>query len=481
MSNNKIRVCICGAGLAGTMVASLIATLGDLFEIHVFEKRSDPTEQEEEKLDALDAFGRSTSATKRSINLALSHRGQSALTELGLLEEAMKDTVPMPGRVIHTDKNGTTTYQAYGKPHEAIHSVGRATLNNLLLNKAKNSSNVKLYFKRTIKKMDTKSGKVIFTSTENEKDIEMQFDLLIGADGAYSMTRDLMLRQNRTNFSRNYIAHGYKELCIPPSKDGDYALNQPNGLHIWPRGNFMLIALPNADKSFTATLFAPYEGADGFDSVDPNSDDDIQGYFARHFPEMLTLMPDLIKDYRDNPVGSLVTIRVNPWHVGNSKGSKAVLIGDAAHAVVPFYGQGMNAAFEDGLMLYEMLKASINTGGSGIREKVLNTVEAFATLRRPSADGLADLALEHYADMAANTASSFYLLQKRLEAVLHDWLPTYFVPIYTMVSFTRTPYHEAIKRAEVQDIYTSWTLSIIGGGLAAATGLGLYKFMNNRQ
>jgi len=465
----KLRVCVVGAGLAGTMCASLLDTL-DIFEIDLYEKRPDPATEVEEDGTAQDAFGRSTSATKRSINLALSFRGQCALRELGLYDEAMQDTVPMPGRVIHTDKDGGTTYQAYGKPGQAIHSVSRQGLNNLLLKQARQSKNVRVHFSCAVKKLDTKAGKVDFTDGTSK-----EFDLIIGADGAYSMTRDLMLRENRTSFSRDYIAHGYKELCIP-AVGGDYALENPHGLHIWPRGHHMLIALPNADKSFTATLFAPYRGANGFDAVDADNADEIKTYFAANFPEMLTLMPNLVDDYKTNPVGSLVTIRVNPWHVGTH--TKTVLIGDAAHAVVPFFGQGMNAAFEDGLQLFEHIRdATISLGANSTftKDKLSKVVEAFATARKPAADGLADLCVEHYHDMASNTASTLYLIQKKLEAVLHDLVPSHFTPLYTMVAFTRTPYHEAISRAERQDFYTSMAVWAAVGATAVLGGMGLWN------
>jgi kynurenine 3-monooxygenase len=375
----KGTVGVIGAGLAGNMVAALLAKLG--FSVMLFEKRTD--ERKEQENFSTSAFGTSTSAVKRSVNLALSYRGQIALKELGLLDEAMVSAIRMPCRIIHS-VDGTVTKQAYGKPDEAIWSVGRQTLNQLLMKASENIHGVTVKFGYTLLSADAKTGRCVFQTIDNVKE-EYTFDLVIGADGAYSAVRECMLKQGRINFSRTYIDHGYKELTIPPisittttttaavattaaattaaatsgvkTPTTDYAVSDYHGLHIWPRGRFMLIALPNPDKSFTATLFAPYTGPDGFDSIDPSQPDQIKQYFTTHFPDVLPIMPDLVNDYQDNPVGSLLTVRVDPWNQG-----KLLLLGDAAHAVVPFYGQGMNAAFEDAVRFYRLVKGAMERG-----------------------------------------------------------------------------------------------------------------------
>lgn len=463
-----MKVCIVGAGLAGTLTAALLSKLG--FKVYIYEKRPDPRVQDEELLTS--EFGASTSATKRSINLALSHRGMEALKELGVLEAAMEKSIRMPCRVIH-GTNGEQTTQAYGKSDQAIYSVGRQHINLVLLEfLSRSNSNVEIAFSTTL--VDVDSDGTVVLKDVNDVTFSVQFDLVLGADGAYSKVRSSILRKSRTNFDRYFIDHGYKELTIPPNKDNEYALSHVEGLHIWPRGKFMLIALPNPDKSFTATLFAPYKGKDGFDSIDPNSAEDVENYFARHFPDVVPLMPSLCEDYKQNPVGSLITVRTDPWNYG-----KVLLIGDAAHAVVPFYGQGMNAAFQDGLMLYRLLKKKLKNKKMS-EMNLSQDIEEFSKLRQPAANALADLCLEHYHDMAANTASSFYLIQKKVESVINWMFPQFFVPLYTLVAFTETPYHEAVEIANTQDQWMRMiTLTGLGSlGVFTAFGLFLLKTRN---
>jgi kynurenine 3-monooxygenase len=438
------------------MTAVLLGKLG--YKVTVFEKRNDFSDSGSISSE----FGASTSAVKRSINLALSYRGMAALAEVGLLDDAMKDAIRMPGRVIHS-KDGGVVKQAYGKADEAIWSVGRQTLNLMLLRKAASAGpNVQFHFGRSLSSVDAVTGSCVFESTSTGSLENYTFDLIIGSDGAFSAVREQMLRQGRVSFSRSYIAHGYKELTIPPvqspgSSQPEYALKDFEGLHIWPRGQFMLIALPNPDKSFTATLFAPWRGEDGFDSVDANDGQAVVSHFKRHFPDVLPLMPDLAEDYRQNPVGSLQTVRTDPWQLG-----RVVLLGDAAHAIVPFFGQGMNAAFQDALMLYQIIKkrqedaAAADTAKSSSSSVVdlVDLVDAaaeFARIRTPAANSLADLSLDHYHDMASNTASTFYLLQKKVEAGLHFLFPKLFLPMYSMVAFSDVPYHEAVARSRRQD------------------------------
>jgi len=483
-------------------------------QVSIYEKRGDYCCLEKDPVGVelhSKAFGTSTSATKRSINLALSERGMIALKEVGALDTVMQHAVRMPCRVIHSI-NRPDVKQAYGQANEAIWSVGRKLINRTLLQMAERDVNVQLFFDYSyvscsdegICTFESSSGRVVTDS----------FDLVIGADGAYSSVRDSMLRKGRINFSRQYIGHGYKELCIPPvltpvlggeqSYVEDYALSNPEGLHIWPRKEFMLIAIPNPDKSFTATLFAPYKGNSctpqtytqqcmtmqcavvhaighcGFNTVQPDDEQQVRSYFEEFFPDVLAVAPDICCDYRDNPVGSLVTIRTDPWTLG-----RILLIGDAAHAVVPFYGQGMNAAFQDGYLLYQVVRSALEqssatAAGKGRPEKIdLQTCAVqFSTRRLPAANVLADLCLEHYADMASNTASSLYLLRKKIEAALGALFPKTFVPLYTMIAFRDIPYDEALRRAHQQEAWVSRIIALHVSllGICAAAGVAWHRW-----
>jgi kynurenine 3-monooxygenase len=352
-------VAVIGAGLSGSMIAIFLRKLG--YNIVIFEKRPNFNTDNSDSISS--EFGTSTSATRRSINLALSHRGMAALDEVHLLNEVMDQAIRMPKRIIHLD-DGKIIYQPYGKSTEAIFSVGRQSLNCLLLHEiskfeyANFGGTFRVYYDYTLIDVN-RDGKCTFRKQDGSIEC-FEFDFVFGADGAYSVTRDCMLKRSRINFSREYIIHGYKELTIPAIWENDeakYAMEDYHGLHIWPRGKFMLIALPNPDKTFTATLFSPYitapneEGMNwiknlyldshiihplvgGFDSIDGNEPNAITSFFKRYFPDAAKLMPNVVEDYQTNPVGSLLTVRVSPWNQG-----KILLLGDAAHAVVPFYGQ----------------------------------------------------------------------------------------------------------------------------------------------
>jgi kynurenine 3-monooxygenase len=478
--SKQATVAVVGAGLAGTMVAVLLSRLN--YKVELYEKRDDPRIAQKEAEDDAE-FGRSTNASKRSINLALSKRGQDSLEEIGCLDGVMKDAIRMPGRVIHqlgSDRSSDRIVkQAYGTPDQAIWSVSREGINLRMLNQASDeSANVTTFFNHALKSLDNATGHCIFYDEVSKRDVSKHFDLVVGADGAYSAVRDQMLRQGRIDFSRTFIAHGYKELCIPPKIGADgkptFALDDHEGLHIWPRGEFMLIALPNPDFSFTATLFAPYHGEDGFDSVDASNATAVNAYFNKHFPDVVPLIPDLQAEFKNNPVGSLVSNKVGTWRKG-----KVLLIGDAAHAVVPFYGQGMNAAFEDCLILYNTLKdlmASRHEDDKLTAELLLAGAEKFATDRKPAGYALADICLEHYHDMAANTASNLYLFRKKMEATLHYLFPKSFVPIYTLVAFTTTPYHHVVEATEKYEKVTNRltnSLLALGGGVLS---FGAFQF-----
>lgn len=446
------KVGVIGAGLAGLMIASLLERLG--FDVSVYEKRY--LEEDEDDKGHKDVFGAAKSATKRSINLALSYRGICALEEVGILEKVMEHAIRMPKRIIH---NGQSIInQAYGKSDETLWSVGRQTINRLLAYELlKKKSSVKLFYGYTLLSIE-KGGICVFT--KNDRNIKEKFDLVIGADGAFSIVREHCLKISRTNFSRIFVSHGYKELTIPPKVDENgvrhYALSDPNGLHIWPKGVFMLIALPNPDKSFTATLFAPYVGEHGFNAfrhptTGAYDEDKIISFFEIFFPDVSQVMPHLVEDYKSNPVGSLVTVKVNPWLT-----DKFLLMGDAAHAVVPFYGQGMNAAFEDALQFYRLLKSELldPVTGKAIATSEIDlcvVAEMFQKQRIPSTDTLADLCVEHFHDMSSNTASLLYLALRRCETVLQEWFPNTFTSLYRMIAFTTIPYDVALRKSNQQN------------------------------
>lgn len=448
-------VCVVGAGLSGSLAALLLAQLPNTV-VHVFEKRPNPLV---DTAQGSSAFGSSVSAVKRSINLALSHRGiisLQACANKDIFRQCMEDAIRMPCRVIHTIGSAhETTKQQYGTKDDAIWSVSRQKLNSVLLEHMQVHPNIVVKFNHSLSSC-AEDGSCTFKNGDNNLLEKSAYDLVVGADGAYSSTRDQMLRMSRINFSRTYVTHGYKELSIP-SFNGEFALADHQGLHIWPRKEFMLIALPNADKSFTATLFAPFHGPDGFDNVDSSSDQAIGDYFVKYFPDVVPHMPDMVNDFRANPVGSLLTVRTSPWNHG-----RVVLIGDAAHAVVPFYGQGMNAGFEDALILYTILR-------DASWDRIEDSLSKFSTSRSASTNALADLCLEHYDDMASNTTSASYLLNKKMEAFLYWLFPSAFVPLYSMVAFSNAPYDEAVRRAAAHDKFVS---RIVNTSLVVA-GLGL--------
>ena len=376
-------------------------------------------------------FGAATDSQKRSINLALSHRTQCALRQLGLEDAVMAGVVPMRCRAMHAE-DGSLFTQPYGTPEQAIFSVPRTGLNEVLLDAAE-AEGVVFSFDTALLRVTADPAAVVSRGGATE---ELAAKAVFGADGAYSRVRASMMRMQNMDFNQHYIKHGYKELTIEPGPSGEWPLPTHEALHIWPRPDFMLIALPNADKSFTCTLFAPFETFAELDAVPPA---ELVAWFERQFGDAVPLLGDIPAQWSANPTSSLVTMRVKPWNVG----SKVCLIGDAAHAVVPFYGQGMNCAAEDALSFDEMLG---KCGGD-----LGKAIPAWAAERQPAGDGLADLSYANYAEMRSHTADPGFLLQKRVEGWLHAVLPETWIPQYTMVAFTRIPYHEAKARAEAQD------------------------------
>jgi kynurenine 3-monooxygenase len=406
------RVAIVGAGLTGPLLAIFLARRGH--QVTLYERRPDPRRAD---LDA-----------GRSINLALSVRGIDALERAGLADAVLAKALPMRGRILH-DTAGGTAFQSYSADGQrAINSVSRAGLNRQLVDAAAGEASVEFRFDHRLTGLDHERGEVRFDTPDGA--VSAGHDVVIGADGAYSVVRERLTHVEGTDFSQTFLPWGYKELSIP-ARDGDFALD-PGALHIWPRGGSMMIALPNLDRSFTATLFWPNEGPSGFAGLD--SDEAIAARFRRDYPDALATMPDLPAQFREHPVGSLVTVHCWPWVRG-----RTALIGDAAHAIVPFYGQGMNCGFED---VVELDRCLAETG-----DDWATALPRYAERRRPNADAIADLALDNFVEMRDRVASPVFRTQKRAEHALERRLPEHFVSLYELVSFSTVPYSQVRRRA----------------------------------
>ena len=409
-----------GSGLAGGLLAAFLGRRG--YEVDLFERRPDPR--------AGNTVG------GRSINLALSTRGIHALEQIGIAGEVMQHAIPMPGRMIH-DKSGALHFSPYDRdPTKCINSIGRGALNTVVIEAAQRYSNVRVSFNHRCTEVDLEKPAAQMVEVETNEVVESRADAIIGVDGAFSAVRRSMQKLDRFEYSQSYLAHGYKELTIPPAANGSWQMEK-NALHIWPRKSFMMIALPNPDGSFTCTLFWEFEGPGSFATT--RSDSDVARFFEEEFPDTVPLMPALLQDFRDNPTGSLVTIRCAPWCYED----KVALLGDAAHAVVPFYGQGMNAAFEDCVVLDECLARFPNDRRRAFAE--------YFARRKANADALADLAVENFVEMRDKTASRTFRAKKKLDHLLEGFLPGIYLPRYTMVTFTLIPYAEAASRARRQD------------------------------
>jgi kynurenine 3-monooxygenase len=408
-----------GSGLAGGLLAAYLGRRG--YEVDLYERRADPRE--------------GNIVGGRSINLAISTRGIHALEQIGIAEEALQHAIPMRGRMIH-DRAGELHFSPYDvDPKKCINSIGRAALNSTVIEAAQRHTNVRVHFNHNCTGVDIDAA-VAHLEIANGA-VTARGDAVIGVDGAFSSVRQSMQMQiNRFEYDESYLAHGYKELTIPPGLDGTWRMEK-NALHIWPRKSFMMIALPNPDGSFTCTLFWEFEGPRSFATT--KTDDDVRQFFEEEFPDAVPLMPGLIDDFRNNPTGSLVTVRCAPWFYRD----KTCLVGDAAHAVVPFYGQGMNAAFEDCVVLDECLEQFPEN-----RERAF--IEYFRR-RKENADALADLAIGNFIEMRDKTASKVFRAKKKLDHALEAALPGKYLPLYTMVTFTKIPYAAAARRARLQD------------------------------
>jgi len=425
-----------GSGLAGGLLAAYLGRRG--YNVDLYERRADPRE--------------GNIVGGRSINLAISTRGIHALEQIGIAEEALKCAIPMRGRMIH-DKSGALHFAPYDvDPNKCINSIGRAALNTTVIEAAQRYPNVRVHFNHKCTEVDLDSA-VAHLETVNGP-VTAQGDAIIGVDGAFSAVRNSMqLEIASFQYDESYLAHGYKELTIPPGADGSWQMEK-NALHIWPRKSFMMIALPNPDGSFTCTLFWEFEGPRSFAST--KTDEAVHRFFEEEFPDAVPLMPTLLNDFRNNPTGSLVTIRCAPWFYRD----KVCLVGDAAHAVVPFYGQGMNAAFEDCVVLDECLQKFPQHREHAFAE--------YFHRRKQNADALADLAIGNFIEMRDKTASKTFRAKKKLDHALEAALPGIYLPLYTMVTFTRIPYATAAKRARIHDLLMYAILLLIAAILVAA-------------
>jgi kynurenine 3-monooxygenase len=428
----KPRFTIVGAGLAGALMACHLGKAGHAVEL--YEKRPDPRGHEQER--------------GRSINLALSVRGIQALREVGLAEEVLRNAIPLRGRMIHS-RTGRLAFQPYGKDDsESIHSVSRAGLNLTLLNAAAHYDSVRLFFQHKCTGLNWHTGELEFIAGPARTAAKVVAEMVIGADGVYSAVRAQMQKQERFNYQQDYLSHGYKELTMPPGPQGEFPMEE-HALHIWPRHSFMMIALPNLDGSFTCTLFWPFEGPQSFAAL--TTEADIRRFFQEQFPDAVALLPDLADDFLKHPTGSLVTVRCSPWHVCD----RVVLIGDACHAVVPFLGQGMNAAFEDCTVLRQCLVRHRPNWEAAFR--------MFEMLRKKHTDALADLCIDNFIEMRDRVGSRTFLLKKKFEVLFHKLFPRWYLPLYTLITFTCVPYAEARQRAKVQNRIVGTVL----GGLGA--------------
>jgi kynurenine 3-monooxygenase len=419
MKNSSETITVIGSGLTGPLLAISLVERG--FGVRMYERRPD---MRKEPIRA-----------GRSINLAISTRGIHALREAGLWESMRKIIVPMKGRMMHSIA-GDLTFQPYGKDEtEVINSISRADLNASLMNEVE-ARGVSIHFNERCWGFDFDSGTLRLCNERTGQTMAVESDVVIGTDGAASAIRLEMLKLPRFNFSQQYLDYGYKELTIAAGPNAKHRL-EPHALHIWPRGSYMLIALPNINGTFGCILFLPFDGENSFASLD--SDSKVLSFFEANFPDAVPLMPRLKENYEENPTGSMITVKCSPWRVAG----KSLLLGDAAHAIVPFFGQGMNCAFEDCTCLLELLD---RYGSDWAR-----VFSEFERSRKANADAIADLALENFVEMRDRVADPRFLFKKKVELALETKYPGLFVPKYSMVTFHRVPYSVALSRGRIQD------------------------------
>ena len=417
---NKKDIIIIGAGPVGSLLSIYLAKRGHA--VKVFERRAD---MRKENISA-----------GRSINLALSDRGIKALEAVGIMDAIREISIPMHGRFIH-QQDGSNAYQPYGNAGQYINSVSRGALNAKLMVLAEQHQ-VEFYFHEKCNSINWEKNDIEFEKTLSQHTERRHADLIFGSDGAFSAARlGYQLKHDRFQYQQYYINFGYKELHIPPGPNGSFQLEK-NALHIWPRGNFMLIALPNIDGSFTCTLFFPFEGTPSFASLDTK--EKVQEFFNNTFADIVALMPGLTDDFFNNPTSSLVTVKCYPWVVDD----KFALIGDAAHAIVPFFGQGMNCGFEDCSVLEQLMEVHGDNWNTILQE--------FQQSRKPDSDAIADMALNNFVEMRDKVSDKKFLLQKKIESAFSKKYPDQWIPAYAQVTFSpHIRYSQALQNSLKQE------------------------------
>jgi kynurenine 3-monooxygenase len=431
------KIAIVGSGLVGSLLAIYLKKEGHI--VHVYDRSPDI---------------RNIKFSGRSINLAMSHRGWKALDEAGVGQKVRDIAVPMEKRAIHLKDK--LNFQNYGLSGESIYSLSRGVLNRKMIDLAEEAG-AEFFFEQKIWDVTLADATLHIGETERGEWDELKYDMVFGADGAFSRIRHRMQRQSMFNYSQEFLDTGYKELHIPANPDGSYKLDK-HSLHIWPRGKYMLIALPNLDGSFTCTLFMPFDGENSFASLDDRPK--VEAFFRENLPDTIDVIPDLAEDFFNNPTSTLVTMKCFPWTYSD----KIALIGDAAHAIVPFYGQGMNAGFEDITILYEMMQQYGNDW-----EMIFSEYEKS---RKPNADAIAELSYRNFMEMSTKTADENFLLQKKIEKLFAEKYPEKWLPLYDRVTFSHRPYTEALaignhqnaimeKIMQIENIQLNWDSKMV--------------------
>ncbi len=430
MSKSKQKIVILGAGLAGTLLSIFLAKRN--FDVHVFERRRD--------------LRKTNSREGRSINLTMGIRALRALQEAGIDKSIRKISIPLYRRVMHSE-DGTLSRQPYGIGKQAIYSVCRFKLNRMLINIAEKLPNIQLNFQQECIDVDLNANEILLKNTVKQKEHSVKGNLIIGGDGAYSSVRSVLQKTSMFNYSQHYIDYGYKELSISSGRNNAYLLDK-HGFHIWARGSYMLVASPDLQGTFTATIFLPFKGGKGsFENL--SNEENVLNFFNKHFPDIVPHIPKLAEQFFSEKPATMINVKCSPWIHEN----KILLLGDSAHAIPPFYGQGMNAAFEDCRTFVELLDKYENNF-----DEVL---PKFQQERIPNTDALSELTLHNFVEIRDHVAKSGFLFRKKIEAKIQEQYPDKWQPLYTMVAFTHTPYAEALARGKKQKAIIDQVMDLV--------------------